>query len=132
MSIRVINETLTASASYQPPYGRKWKVLMVLLTMVTGTGAGSRSIKLQVAADHFFNPNIGLLLAQIPTETGTSTDYAGGGGPSPSGQGINNWTALYPDVIITAYDSLSAVITAISGDTFYVYASLDEVADGEE
>lgn len=107
---RFQNSGITASASWQPSVGYKWRLIYCWADIVTSATAGTRSV---VFAWHDFEYPIDLVQLLDVTGTTVSGNIAG------MFSGVQGSTNLkYSDVVIMTREGITITPTLVSGDTY--------------
>lgn len=108
-----------APANFSPPDNYLWKVLLIRLSLTTGTGTGSRQGKIS-AID--FDNVLYFSLVDTGVQTSVSTVYDETLGPIGSATNI-----LYAPVVLDATMGFNFVFTLISGDSVTWDIMVDQV-----
>jgi len=108
----------TANASLSPSGVKKWKILGVFISLVAGTGVGTRSVRVSLRRN---GSAVGSEIANTGSQTTVSTTFYGTGDvAAASSPLVSNTVSLqwgaHPEVTLLDLIDITAVL--ISGDTF--------------
>ncbi len=115
MEIEIVYLDQTAALSFSPGEGYVWKPKELIISLITGTGTGSRRLE----ARHSIGGGPFNDLVDTGPQTGVSSTYT-------AGMSSVYGTIRYTDYQISSQDTLSILPTLISGDVYSVFIIVEE------
>lgn len=124
----VLTGQTAANLTYQPLQGKRWRILGLMLSLTADSTSGTRSVRATIRRA---GANVGENIAYTGNQTTVSTTYyavggVGAGSPFTGDTVATSWGShpevAYPDALVFA-----AVL--ISGDTYDVYITMEELND---